>query len=262
MFSWLTQRLPPRPTLGRAVRYGLVAAIALGGVLLFLLLLAGGNTGSFERNYPILLAANAAIALILFVLVTVLAVRLARRVRAGRFGARLMARFALAFALMGVVPGVLVYLVSSEFLMRSIDSWFNVQVQGALESGLNLGHGVLESQREDLKAKARAMAQELADVPRDRQADLLDRLRERAAVTQASIIDASGHPVWTVAAPDSALPLALPPPSLLRSVQVSGPYAVTEGDELSDDKGKGLQIRVIVAIPIGEVAPNPQSAVA
>lgn len=260
MFSWLTQRLPPRPTLGRAVRYGLVAAIALGGVLLFLLLLAGGNTGSFERNYPILLAANAAIALILFVLVTVLAVRLARRVRAGRFGARLMARFALAFALMGVVPGVLVYLVSSEFLMRSIDSWFNVQVQGALESGLNLGHGVLESQREDLKAKARAMAQELADVPRDRQADLLDRLRERAAVTQASIIDASGHPVWTVAAPDSALPLALPPPSLLRSVQVSGPYAVTEGDELSDDKGKGLQIRVIVAIPIGEVAPNPQSA--
>src|SRR3974390_2753421 len=115
--------------MSRIIRYGLIGGLALAGVLLFVLMSASGNSQAFERNYPILLAANGAIALVLFALVAFLAARLVRRVRAGRFGARLMARFAMAFALVGVVPGLLVYIVSSQFLMRSIESWFNVQVE-------------------------------------------------------------------------------------------------------------------------------------
>lgn len=251
MLSRLRQIVGLSVRAGRLLRYALVGSMALAGVLLFILASASGNSGAFERNYPILLAANGAIALILFVLVTALAVRLVRRVRAGRFGAKLMARFALAFALMGVVPGVLVYMVSSQFLMRSIESWFNVQVESALESGLAVGRGMLENQRDELKTKARAMAFELADVPRDRQTALLDRLRERAAVAQASIVDVSGRPVWTVSEPGQPVLPSLPSPSQLRGVLTGGPLAVIEGDELSEEKGKGLQTRAIVTIPLG-----------
>ncbi len=222
--------------------------------MLFILTSASGNSRAFERNYPILLAANGAIALVLFVLVVFLSVRLLRGVRAKRFGARLMARFAIAFALMGVVPGVLVYVVSSQFLLRSIESWFNVKVEGALESGLALGRAVLEIQRDDLKAKARTMALELADAPAMERSRALERLRERAGVEQATIVSASGNLVWSSSAPGLDLSPTLPSPSLLRSTLAAGGYALIEGDELAVEPIKGLRTRAIVPIPLGTQA--------
>ena len=238
----------------RLIRYGLIGGLALAGVLLFVLTSASGNSRAFERNYPILLAANGAIALVLFVLVAALALRLVRRVRAGRFGARLMARFAIAFALMGVLPGVLVYVVSSQFLLRSIESWFNVEVEGALESGLALGRAVLESQRDDLKLKARAMAQELADAPSLEHPRILERMRERVGVEQATIVSASGNLVWSSSAPGFDLAPVLPTPSVLRTTLSVGGYALIEGDELAVEPGHGLRTRAIVPIPYSSSA--------
>src|SRR4029077_13534212 len=85
-----------RHAVPRVVRYGLIGALALAGVLLLVLALSSGNSPAFERNYPLLLALNGVIALVLFAVVTALSLRLARRVRKGRLGARLMTRFALA----------------------------------------------------------------------------------------------------------------------------------------------------------------------
>lgn len=235
----------------RIVRYGLIGGLALAGVLLFVLASASGNTRAFERNYPILLAANGAIALVLFVLVATLAIRVVRRVRARRFGARLTARFAIAFALMGVLPGVLVWAVSSLFLMRSIESWFNVKVEGALESGLALGRAVLENQRDDLKAKARSMGLELADAPPMERPRVLDRLRERLGVDQAAIVSASGNLVWSSSAPGVDIAPDLPGPSVLRSTLTAGGYAAIEGDELALEPARGLRVRAIVPIPLG-----------
>jgi len=240
--------------MSRIIRYGLIGGLALAGVLLFVLTSASSNSRAFERNYPILLAANGAIALVLFVLVTALAVRLLRRVRARRFGARLMARFAIAFALMGVVPGVLVYVVSSQFLLRSIESWFNVKVEGALESGLTLGRAVLETQRDELKEKARAMALELADAPALERPRVLERLRERVAVQQATIVSASGNLIWSSSAPGFELAPTLPGPSVLRTTLAAGGYAVIEGDELANEPGSGLRTRAIVPIPLSSSA--------
>ena len=248
-----TGRAPTSP-LSRLIRYGLIGGLALAGVLLFVLTSASGNSRSFERNYPILLAANGAIALVLFILVSVLGARLLRRVRARRFGARLMARFAIAFALMGVVPGALVYVVSSQFLLRSIESWFNVKVEGALESGLALGRAVLESQRDELKSKARAMALELADAPNPDHPRLLERLRERVGVEQATIVSASGNLVWSSSAPGFGLAPTLPGPSVLRTALAVGAYALIEGDELAVEPVSGLRTRVIVPIPLSSGA--------
>jgi len=181
------------PAISRALRYGLLTALALGGVLLFLLASASGNTQAFERNYPLLLAINGAIAATLLVLVVMLVARLVRRWRARRFGARLMARFALAFALMGVAPGLLIYIVSVQFLQRSIESWFDVRVDRALESGLSLGRAALEAQLADVTGKARVMALELADVPEVQQLGQLERMRERVGLHEALLVTGSGR---------------------------------------------------------------------
>src|SRR5512139_3207552 len=120
--------------MSRVLRYGLLIAISLSGVLLFILASASGNTAFFERNYPILLAVNGIIAAALAVLVLLLVRRLIKRLRLKRFGARLTTRFAVAFALMGVLPGVLIYVVSTQFLSRSIECCFDVLVYRALYS--------------------------------------------------------------------------------------------------------------------------------
>ena len=59
-------------------------------------------------------------------------VRLGLRLKRQRFGSRLLVKLAGIFAIVGVVPGLVIYTVSYQFVTRSIESWFDVKVEGAL----------------------------------------------------------------------------------------------------------------------------------
>src|SRR4029079_2793832 len=92
---------------------------------------------------------------------------------------RLPAKLAAIFALVGVVPGLLIYTVSYQFVSRSIESWFDVKVEGALDAGLSLGRATLDALANDLANKTRVAAGQLADT-RDASAGIaLERLREQ-----------------------------------------------------------------------------------
>ena len=101
---------------------------------------------------------------------------LRRKLKSGVFGAKLTLRLVLLFALMAVLPGALIYGVSVQFLARSIESWFEVRVDKALEGGINLGRGALDGLLKDLTAKADAMALELSTRPAAEQPAALERL--------------------------------------------------------------------------------------
>jgi nitrogen fixation/metabolism regulation signal transduction histidine kinase len=235
--------------LSRLLRYGLLAALALSGVLLFLLAAASGNTQTFAQYYPLLLAINGAIAAALAVLVIASVVRLVRRWRQGRFGARLTARLAVAFALIGLAPGVLIYVVSVQFLSRSIESWFDVRVDRALESGLTLARAALEAQLADLTSKAQVMALELAEVSAAGQLAALDRARDRAGVQEAALISAAGQLVGASGYPTGTLVPELPTLNELRRARSQRVLQLIEGDALAPEAGGGLRTRVIVPIP-------------
>ena len=72
-----------------------------------------------------------------------------------------MARLAAAFVLMTVIPVLLIYLIAVQFLERSIESWFDVPMERALESGLSLGRATLDSMLLDVVAKGRLAASDL-----------------------------------------------------------------------------------------------------
>src|SRR5207244_917535 len=94
---------------------------------------------------------------------------MARRYRARVFGTRLTLRLFLRFAALALLPGLIVYAVSVQFITRSIESWFDVKVDAALEGGMNLGQQAIDQMLVELQAKARAMALEplaLAGEPR------------------------------------------------------------------------------------------------
>ena len=82
-----------------------------------------------------LLGLAGGVALLLLALVLELLRRLVTRYRRGLFGTRLMARMAGSFVLMTVVPVALVFFVAVQFVGRSIESWFDVPLERALESG-------------------------------------------------------------------------------------------------------------------------------
>ena len=148
--------------MSQILRYALVIGGAVTSILLFLLAAASGNSGFFDKHYSWLLGLNAAVAAALMLLVIVALARLYSRFKSGKFGSRLMARLVLLFAGIGILPGVVIFVVSVLFVSHSIDSWFDVKIESALESGLNLGHAALDESLAQLGAASTTAAATLA----------------------------------------------------------------------------------------------------
>ena len=228
---------------GRALRLALIASVALAGVLLAFLATASANTALFERHYPLLLWGNAAIAVALALLTAELIRRIAVRARRRVFGSRLMIRLALTFTAMAVLPGLLIYFVGVQFLGRSIESWFDVPVDRALESGVNLGRSAFEAIQADLVAKARRMGNELADQPFAQWQSDLDRIRDQLGVQEAMVLSASGRLLISSGAPYAQLAADLPSSQILQQVRLTRQYAAVEGLDLlgeSSEAGSSL----------------------
>ena len=138
---------------------GVVVLLAL--ILLVLLAFASANTSFFDQYFAWLFAANVLIGLLFFVVIIALAVNLTMRLRQKYFGSRLIAKLAMFFALVGVLPGAILYGVSLQFVSRSIESWFDVKVERALEAGLNLGRTSIEISRQDLLKNGREIVAQI-----------------------------------------------------------------------------------------------------
>src|SRR3954467_14558867 len=169
-----------------------------GLVLPFLLSVATNSPSLYERHYVWLFWVNAVVATLLALVICIAAVRLLLRLTRGKFGSRLLLKLAAIFAMVGVIPGVLIYTVSYQFVSRSIESWFDVKVEGALDAGLNLGRGMLEAQRNDLANKTRLAAERLADRASELHATevqplALERLREQLSAQDIAVVGASGQ---------------------------------------------------------------------
>ncbi|HKC42200.1 MAG TPA: ATP-binding protein [Burkholderiales bacterium] len=229
--------------------YVIVASVALGGILLFLLAVASANTSLFATHYPLLLILNAVIAAALVGLVGYELLSLRRALRGRVFGSRLTLRLLVLFAIMAVVPGALVYTVSVQFLTKSIESWFDVRVATALESGLTLGRSALDTMLSELRGKARVMALELSDLPPVQQPLALDRLRAQAGIDEAVLLGASGAPIASASREPGRLAPDAPPAALLRQARQGLGYAAieTQGE-------KGFRLRVIVPVAGSAIA--------
>jgi nitrogen fixation/metabolism regulation signal transduction histidine kinase len=226
----------------------LIAAAAVGALLLFLLASASANTALFAQNYPLLLGLNVVVAIALLALVVVQLRRFSREYRARVFGSRLKLRLLTMLALMAVLPGALVYAVSLQFAVRSIESWFDVRVDSALEGGLSLAHNVLDTLQADLAEKARNMALDLGD-REGATPTQLNRLREQAGVRTATLLSTGGEVLASSSADVSQLLPPLPSSAQLRQARQSRGVFLVEGDAAS-----GLNLRALVPVTAGSLA--------
>lgn len=222
-------------------RIALVIIAAIAGISLFLLTTASANTELFASSYPYLLALNGVVGVALAGLVAIQLRGLWREYRAHQFGSRLKYRLMLMFALMALVPGVVVYAVSLQFVVRSIESWFDVRVDSALEGGIALGQNALDYLVSQVATKAGDIALELESA--EPSATRLVRLREQAGVASITVFAANGQVLATASDGGELLP-DLPTMAQLRQARQS--RLVHAVDSRADGR---LVIRVLVPIP-------------
>jgi two-component system, NtrC family, nitrogen regulation sensor histidine kinase NtrY len=226
------------------VKYVIVIGVGLGMVLLFLLATAGANTEFFERRYRLLIALNIVIVLFLMVIVGYLLWRLAGRLRARKFGSRLAFRLLLFFSLMAIIPGALVYTVSVQFLGKSIESWFDVKVDRALEGGLNLGHTMLENLLAELRKKARSAALTLSE-PTISPVLTLNKLLTQSEIQEATLFNQDGKVIAFANVDNTALFPDKPSTSVMRHIRAQKAYSAIES--IAE---KGLYLRVISPVNV------------
>jgi len=228
-----------------------VAATGAGLVLAFLLSIATNNPALYERHYVWLFWVNLTVATLLVLVIAIAAVRLLLRVKRGKFGSRLLLKLAAIFALVGVVPGVLIYTVSYQFVSRSIESWFDVKVETALDAGLNLGKGTLDAIVTDLATKTRLAAERLGETPGSAQPLALERLREQLSAQDITIVGTNGQTVLSTGSSSARLMPERPAQTLLR--QARNLRVVSELVGLDEDAGANAnasaRVRAIALIP-------------
>ena len=172
---------------------GAASVVIIAVVLLFLLTVSTNNRAQYENTYGYLLTLNIVVAGLLLVLIGFMAVRLIIRLRQGKFGSQLLVKLALIFSLVGFAPGLLIYVVSYQFVSRSIESWFDVKVESALDAGLNLGRVTLDVLSSELANDARAAASRLSGMPEGTASLELERIREQMNAQDVQLWSSTGQ---------------------------------------------------------------------
>jgi nitrogen fixation/metabolism regulation signal transduction histidine kinase len=225
-----------------AVTYLIFISVALSGALLYLLSSNSANTEGFSIDYYSLLGLTGLLASGLMGLVGYQLWRLRNKLKNKVFGAKLTLRLVLFFTLIGVLPGILIYVVSVQFLDKSIESWFDVRVEKALEGGLNLGRSGLDNSLKELAKKAEFTGSLLAGKHSGQYQKALDQLVDKDVAQEAAIFTVNGKLIASSPA-NNARPPDKPDDDLLRRAMDKGEYAVI--DTLPD---KGLTLLALVMV--------------
>jgi nitrogen fixation/metabolism regulation signal transduction histidine kinase len=222
------------------VKYLIFISVVAGGVLLYLLSSSGSNTEVFSFNYYSLLGLTGLLAMSLMGLVGYQLWQLRIKLKNRVFGAKLTLRLVVFFTLIAVLPGMLIYGVSVQFLDKSIESWFDVRVEKALEGGLNLGRSGLDNSLMELIKKAQFSALLLAEKKPEQYQHALVQLVDEEVAQEASLFTTKGNLIASSSPGKRAL-LSAPDGDLLHLALEKGEYAVI--DTLPN---KGLTLRALV----------------
>jgi nitrogen fixation/metabolism regulation signal transduction histidine kinase len=213
-------------------RWSGVALVVLWGAIgvgaLLLLAKSVQNSGEFGRLQPLILLLNLVGVIALSTLIARKLMQLVRDYRDHVPGSRLTARTVTIFGMLVIVPMIIVYLFSLEFLNRGIDSWFRVEVKQGLNDALNLSRKALEMGTREYSARTVKLAGDLASVSPDDLARTIDSERRSTGALEMAVY--GGHEriyASSIENPMQPLP-SRPTEDLVRQVTEGRPYVSLE----------------------------------
>ncbi len=167
--STLRAAAAPRRSLPRRVADALLGKIVTLLLAAFALALGISTFAMLSGGVPLtpnlMFALVLANLVVLLLLGAVLAGRITRiwvEQRRGSAGSRLHVRLVLLFSVVAVTPAIVVAVFATAFFNLGIQSWFNDSVRIALNEGLEASRGYLDEHRNNIRADALGMANDIA----------------------------------------------------------------------------------------------------
>ena len=175
------------------MRVWLASTALLGLILLYLLAISTGNTSRLAEYYWEIFSLTSLLTVGLIGFIGRQLWQIRQKIQAKVFGAKLTLRMVAMFALVAILPGILMFTVSVQFLTKSIESWFDVRVEAGLDRGLSLGRNALDYLLTDLDYKAQQVARELNGAPALSATLKLPALRNQLGVHEIAVFDRHGQ---------------------------------------------------------------------
>ncbi len=231
-------------------------------LLLFVLLLmslslmsdATNNSERFGRLYSWLLLINALGLVVLIGLIGSNLYWLVSQYRARAPGAQLTSRLVVTFVILAVVPIGVVYYFSLQYLQRGIDSWFDVQIEQALDDALELGRGALDVRLNDLLRVTEKIADEVADMsPATIPIGLYD-MRVLSSAAELTLFGRDGRIIASSTAEGIDIVPDRPSQQVLMSLSQGRSYVGI--DPVGDS---GLHVRAVVPVLTAKTGAEPQT---
>jgi nitrogen fixation/metabolism regulation signal transduction histidine kinase len=235
----------------------LLGATGIGFALtaFYLLSRTAQDARDFDELQNVILLINVAGVIALLALIVGNLARLLRDYRAHVPGAKLKARMVAMFVGLAVLPLIVVFYFSMQFINRGIDTWFNVEVEEGLDNALGLSQASLGMQMRDHLDTTTRIAEGLRDIYGHDLIYELGVLRLDSGASEITVFGRNGRIIAT-SSDDLAGNMPEPPvDEMLLQVQQELPYVSLESLE-------GGRYEVRTAIPYGSPTdPNGQGIV-
>jgi len=224
-----------------------LALVILLVVSFYLISDATSNSARFGKYYNWLIFFNVIGLISLLALIIYNVYKLVVQYRLKTIGSRLTARMVGVFVLLTIIPVSIVYYFSLSFLHRSIDSWFDVGIEIALEDSLQLGRSALDLRKREALNKTRQIAFEISELDDETLFAYLNEARNRHNANELTLVDHDQSIVASSGIDSTELPTALP----LTAVGDLG--AENHYLNLEENAAYGLAIRIAVLVPSSDV---------
>ena len=220
----------------------IIALLVLLFVSLYSISDATSNSASFGKYYNLLVFFNALGLIVLIALIVYNVYKLIIQHRLKAVGSRLTTRMIGAFVILTIIPVSIVYYFSLTFLHRSIDSWFDVGVEQALEDSLQLGRSAIDLRKREALKKTLLIANEIPTVPEELRVIFLNDARNQQDANELTLVGRNAEILASSSENSTELPVTL--------------GKTTFGDlgsdqhylKLEDNTDSGMQIRVVVPV--------------
>jgi len=201
------------------------------------------NSERFAHLYSILLLINIIALVILLTLVIFNLSNLIRQLHKRRIGSRLTIRLVSLLIVLSIIPVIIVYYFSLEFLHQRLDNWFDINVEYALKDAFELSKATLDDRMREAQKQTLAITKEISFDHYDDIVLLLNELREKSEASELTLLATNGRIISSNTIDTTYLLPNRPHNRILFQLKQSDIYIGLE--QIAD---RGLHIRVVIKL--------------
>jgi len=229
---------------------GLSIAILCSLTLLSLQLMSSATQESSQLSamYSWLLLINGVGTVALLALVGANLYSLTRQLKRREAGSRLTIRMVSLFVVLSLAPSSIVFYFSMQFLHQGIDSWFNVEMDRAMEDALELSQASLDQRIRWNKAQTQQLVERLTELPESQASLEMENFRVLSSAAEMTLFSQQDRIIASSSSNPSDILPSLPDENSWLQLRQNHEFAA-----LASVRDEELMIRIILPVKIKEI---------